>query len=240
MSSIYNLKWTALAAIPVALTMALSTVAVPSAQAADPVLAPAVRPGSVAGALAASYPVPDGAVFVSPSGSDANPGTVGAPLKTVNFAATKMKAGGTVVLRGGVYREGAAGYSVGGTKYIIEPKNLSIQAYPGEEAWMDGTVPVTSWSRVNGGDFKTAWSTPDFCNGAYYSRHFSQQTRSGPCSASDSIGGAASLGDPQMVFVNGREITEVASLAALTADTFFYDWYKREMHLGFRSGGQDC
>ncbi|MGO1488737.1 MAG: right-handed parallel beta-helix repeat-containing protein [Arachnia sp.] len=219
------------------LAAAVTGTVAPTAQ-ADTSASVAKQPSSIASTLGTTHPVPSGAVFVSPTGSDSNPGTLKAPMRTVNYAANRTRAGGTVVLRGGVYREGAAGHSTGGTKYIIEPKNLTIQAYPGEEAWMDGTVPVSSWSKTATGKYKTAWSTPNFCGGAYYSRHYSNQTQSGPCSASDAIGGAASLGDPQMVFVNGREIKEVASEAALTADTFFYNWYSREIQLGFDPAGK--
>lgn len=43
--------------------------------------------------------------FVSPSGSDNNPGTLQAPLATVNRGMELAQAGDSVLLRGGVYRE---------------------------------------------------------------------------------------------------------------------------------------
>ena len=63
--------------------------------------------------------IPAGAFFVSPSGSDANPGTEAAPWRTIAKAAATATAGHTVVLRAGEYgaygtrttfsRSGAAG-----------------------------------------------------------------------------------------------------------------------------------
>ena len=195
-------------------------------------------PTSVANTLTTNYAVPTGALFVSPTGSDANAGTQAAPFKTINVAISKVKSGGTLVVRGGVYREGAAGYATGGTNYVIRPTNITVQAYPGETPWMDGTVAVTSWTKVASDDYKVAWSTPSYCAGSYYTRNFASQTSTGPCSYSDAIGGSASLGDPQMVFVNGAEIKEVASAAQLTSTTFYYDWSAKEVHLGFDPAGK--
>ena len=198
-----------------------------------------LQPSSLEITLKTNYAVPAGALFVSPTGSDANAGTQAAPFKTVNFAITKVKSGGTLVVRGGVYREGAAGYSTGGTKYVIQPTNITIQAYPGETPWLDGTEVVSTWTKASATDYKVAWSTPDYCAGSFYTRNFASQAATGPCSYSDAIGGNASLGDPQMVFVNGTELKEVASAAQLTADTFYYDWSAREIHLGSNPAGKN-
>ena len=44
-------------------------------------------------------------LFVSPSGSNSNPGTAGAPFATIAFAASKARPGDTVKIGPGVYRE---------------------------------------------------------------------------------------------------------------------------------------
>ena len=44
-------------------------------------------------------------LFVSPRGNDKNPGTAKAPFATIAYAASKAKAGDTVKLAPGVYRE---------------------------------------------------------------------------------------------------------------------------------------
>jgi parallel beta-helix repeat protein len=94
----------------------------------------------------ARYEVPSGAVVVAPSGNDSAAGTSAAPLRTVAAAVTKAKSGGTVVLRAGSYNEG-----------VVVPfqKKLTIQSWPGEAVWLDGSVPVSTWQRSGSG-----WSTP--------------------------------------------------------------------------------
>ena len=44
-------------------------------------------------------------LFVSPGGNDKNPGTAKAPFATISYAASKAKAGDTVKLAPGIYRE---------------------------------------------------------------------------------------------------------------------------------------
>ncbi len=216
---------------------ALTLAATPTPASATAFAVSSKLPSTTSSAIRTNYSVPSGAVFVSPSGSDSAAGTSTAPYKTLGYALTKVKASGTVVMRGGVYREGASGYNTGGTNYIPSPTSITIQSYPGETVWMDGTVPVTDWTRVSTTDYKVAWSTPSYCAGQYYSRNYNSQTTTGPCSYSDAIGGNSSLGDPQMVFVDGTEITEVASLSKLTSNSFYYDWSARVMHLGFNPSG---
>jgi parallel beta-helix repeat protein len=94
----------------------------------------------------ASYAVPSGALFVAPGGNDSAAGSQAAPFRTLGAAVAKAKAGGTVVLRAGSYNES-----------VVVPFNkpLTIQAYPKEAVWLDGSVPVSSWQRSGSG-----WSTP--------------------------------------------------------------------------------
>ena len=44
-------------------------------------------------------------IFVSPSGSNKNPGTANAPFATIAFAASKAQPGDTVKIGPGIYRE---------------------------------------------------------------------------------------------------------------------------------------
>jgi len=73
--------------------------------------------------------------YVSTSGNDNNPGTLGLPWRTIQHAANVVMAGDTVFVRGGVYKEhvnvpvsgnATAGY-------------ITFQSYPGETAIVDGT-----------------------------------------------------------------------------------------------------
>ena len=77
-----------------------------------------------------------GAVYyVATTGSDASPGTQAAPWRTIQHAATSVKAGDTVNIRVGVYNE-AVTPSVSGS---ATAGSITFQSYPGETATIDGT-----------------------------------------------------------------------------------------------------
>ena len=77
-----------------------------------------------------------GAVYyVSTSGSDSSAGSQTAPWRTIQHAATSVKAGDTVNIRSGVYNE-AVTPSVSGS---AAAGSITFQSYPGETAVIDGT-----------------------------------------------------------------------------------------------------
>jgi parallel beta-helix repeat protein len=101
----------------VALVSLGSIGALPSAQAAG---------GGPATAAASVY-------VVSPSGSDDNPGSLGAPFATIAKAAEVVAPGDTVMLRGGIYR-GRVTFTRGGS--AAEP--IAFIAYQAEVPVIDG------------------------------------------------------------------------------------------------------
>jgi hypothetical protein len=105
------------------------------------VLAPAVLLAGCAGAQSGTT------YYVSTSGNDSNPGTIGAPWKTIQHAASTVTAGATVDVRAGTYNESVTLDHSGSTSagYIV------FQSYPGETAIVDGTgVACCGTSTVNG------------------------------------------------------------------------------------------
>src|SRR5690606_13456470 len=85
----------------------------------------------------ASYGVPDSGqvIFVSPSGSNSAAGTISAPKQTLAGALSAASNGAVIVMREGLYHES-----------LSVTKAVTIQAYPGEEVWLDGSKEYTSWS----------------------------------------------------------------------------------------------
>jgi hypothetical protein len=85
--------------------------------------------------IASAAGAASGTFYVSPTGSDANPGTFAAPWRTIQKAASTVGAGSTVNIRAGVYREKVdvqvSGSAAGG--YI------TFRSNPGETAILDGT-----------------------------------------------------------------------------------------------------
>jgi hypothetical protein len=91
-------------------------------------------------------------LYVSPQGSNSNPGTVDAPFQTVHKAIDAATAAMrqwqtedvTISLRGGIYRLdrpltfGPASSGANGHKLVL-------QSYPGEHAVISGGVPITGW-----------------------------------------------------------------------------------------------
>ena len=98
----------------------------------------------------ARYPLPEGAVVVAPGGDDRAPGTLDAPLATIAAAVARAPADGTVVLRGGVYRQAVG--SVG--------KPLTFQPYLDEHPVLSGADVVTGWTRQGTAWATTTWRSP--------------------------------------------------------------------------------
>jgi hypothetical protein len=71
--------------------------------------------------------------FVSPDGSDTNPGTYSLPWKTIRKATQMITAGDSVFIRDGIYNEYVAIYQSG-----TEVEPIVIQAFPGENPIIDG------------------------------------------------------------------------------------------------------
>ena len=94
--------------------------------------------------------------FVSPNGSDTNPGTFLQPWRTIGKAARTVVPGDSVYVRAGIYNE-AVSLNVSGT----EQKPINFLAYPGETPIVEGNnhLPTTwtaliyvkgDWIRISG------------------------------------------------------------------------------------------
>jgi len=95
--------------------------------------------------------------YLSPEGSDSNPGTVTQPFFTLNKVWTVIFAGDTVFLRGGTY-------NFNSTQYLINKKGtatntIKIWAYPGE-------IPVITRNTTTG--FKDIWQSGICFTGDYF------------------------------------------------------------------------
>lgn len=118
---------------------------------------------SVAGsATTLANPPPTTSFYISPTGSDANLGTIGAPFLTINRARTavqairsSMTADITVYLRGGTYyltstqQFSNADGGLNGFKVIYK-------SYTGEKAHISGGRVITGWTNIGNG----LWRAP--------------------------------------------------------------------------------
>jgi hypothetical protein len=197
---------------------------------AAPILPPPVVPPLVAGSVplgTTNYTIPAGAVFVSPTGSNANAGTLAAPWQTIAHALTAVGSNAVIVLRAGTYRESIT-HSLNG---------LTIQAYPGEVVWWDGSVPVTGWTQ-NG----STWSAP-WVNVTDRSSTFSAGAPEDPRPGWGFVNPAYPCASwPDQVWINGKWLQEVDSLAKVGPGTFFSEgvasgtnnltWTSSRLHIG--------
>jgi hypothetical protein len=111
-------------------------------------------------------------LFVAPDGDDARPGTPGAPLRTIQKAADLARAGDTVIVRAGVYREHVF------LRFSGDPgKPIVLRNAPGERPIIDGEgrgrIELKSehgwqkpigWITVEGFEVRNGWDGIKFYN----------------------------------------------------------------------------
>jgi poly(beta-D-mannuronate) C5 epimerase len=155
--------------------------------------------------LNTSYPIPAGAVFAAPGGDDANSGSQSEPVRSVAAAIAKAPRGGTVVLRGGTYREAVGSVT----------KRLTIQAFPHEYPVLSGADVVTGWTRAGRGWRTTSWSSP-----------FAQdQFRT------DEVVAGTAAGRVEQAFRDGKSLKQVMGLDELTSGTFWINPSSKQLHV---------
>ena len=178
-----------------------------------------------AGAVgSARYPAPADALFVAPSGSDANPGTRAEPYKTLAKALTRNRSGQTIVLRAGTYHESV----------VVAPGHAAtIQPYPGEKVWFDGTRTVKGFT-ASGGAHVARWTvkldaSPTYTKGA----------PDGKATGWQFVNPARPMAaHPDMVWIGSTEQKQVKSRSLVKAGTFYVDTAKGKLYLGSNPAGK--
>jgi autotransporter-associated beta strand protein len=93
--------------------------------------------------------------YVSPTGSDSNPGTFAQPFRTIQKAADTVQAGDEAIIRGGTYRETVTLRDSGTSTAPIR-----FQAYAGESATITGLDVVSGWAQYSGSIYQTSLTNP--------------------------------------------------------------------------------
>ena len=100
-----------------------------------------------------TFPPTDGVLFVSNDGSDANPGSLLAPFRTIQNAIDNAKPGDVVSIRGGTYRERLRIQDLNGR----EDARITFENYQNEEVVLTGAEPITtSWEQHDSNIWKTS------------------------------------------------------------------------------------
>ncbi|PFA47910.1 hypothetical protein CN391_25930 [Bacillus anthracis] len=103
--------------------------------------------------------------YVSPAGSDLNPGTLDQPFATIQKAANVAKEGSTIYIRGGIYNQ-----KVRVTHSGVSGAPITFQNYQDEKVILDGSavkldddglfsIEDKNYIQVNGLEFRNLKST---------------------------------------------------------------------------------
>ena len=171
-------------------------------------------------------PVTGTVVYVAKNGSDTTgAGSLGAPYATLGKAAGVAPDGSTIVMREGLYHEGGSyvpgnGGALAGIRFANN--NVTVQNYPGDEVWLDGSEAVSGWT-FDG----TNWRLP------FVTRLDRSATNSrGKNSAADVAGaGGYTWVNPafptaawsEQLYLGGKRLRTAASLSDLGPGKFFVE-----------------
>ncbi|WP_316296417.1 right-handed parallel beta-helix repeat-containing protein, partial [Clavibacter michiganensis] len=133
--------------------------------------------------------------------------------------------GRTIVVRAGTYRE---------TVVMPAGKALTLQSYPGEAVWLDGSRTLTSWTASGSTRYAAGWDVT-FDASPTYTRGAPDGTREGWAFVDPARPMAA---HPDQVWIGQAAQRQVASLAQVTAGTFFVDTAADRLYLGSDPGSQ--
>jgi parallel beta-helix repeat protein len=167
----------------------------------------------------ASYAVPSGAIFVSTGGSDSNSGSQSSPLRTLRAATVKASSGKTIVMRQGTYNESVT---------VASSKRLTIQNYPHEAVWLDGSIPVRNWTQSGSRWVSSGWRA-----------EFGSSMGGGSGFKTRFIGSNPMAADPDQVFINGVALRQVSSASNVTAGTFAVNDSLDTITIGSSPSGND-
>jgi parallel beta-helix repeat protein len=209
---------------PTTSTATVAPTATTTSSAAPPTTAPPASGGNgsvgSSGSIAvgsARYTAPSSAIYVSPSGSDSAAGSSSAPMKTVSAAINRATSGATIVLRAGTYHES-----------VTISKTLTIQNYPGEAVWFEGSSAVSNFVK-SGTTWRLDGWTAEFDASQTY-------TFGAPPSSEANWGfvnpSYPMASHPDQVWIDGVAQKQASSLAGVQPGWFYVDYAANRLHLG--------
>lgn len=151
---------------------------------------------------------------VSKSGNDGNPGSLTEPFLTIGAAAKLAKAGDTITVHQGIYRERVNPVNGG----LNELKRILYRAADAEEVILKGSEIVEGWKRVNG----SVW-TVDLPNSV-----FGDYNPYGVLLEGDWLNKKGMDHHTGEVFLNGISLFEKASLKEVIESVPYPDARDRE------------
>jgi len=179
-----------------------------------------VRPARVGAAAPGTtrFPVPDDALVVAPR-------PAGGVYTSIARAVAAAPDGATVVVREGSYHESLV---------LPREKRVTVQAWPGEEVWLDGSSRVSGWRKAGGAWVVDGWehhfdASPTYTQGA------PEDPRPGWTFVDPAHPMAA---HPDQLWLDGTAQRQVGSRAEVTGGTFFVDQPARQLVMGSSPTGR--
>jgi parallel beta-helix repeat protein len=125
------------------------------------------------------------------------------------------------VLRGGTYHE----------YFIVPPgKNITVQSYPGEAVWFDGSTTVSTWVKQG-----STWVSNNWTAQFDHSASFSKGSDAGNFVNSTYPMAAY----PDQMFVDGRQLDQVASSVVPGPGQFAVDYAAKTLTMGSDPTGHE-
>jgi hypothetical protein len=143
-------------------------------------------------------------LYVATNGSDAANGSANAPFATLSKAISATSNGGTIVVKGGTYRQG--------NLTVPANKTVRIIAYPGEKPVFAGSVGYTSGWTSEGGLKWHSYAPQPATDGSGIS------FTTGMNLTGDGIGKY-----PDQAWVGNTQLRQVSAKTAVTGSTFWVD-----------------
>lgn len=146
-------------------------------------------------------------------------------MHTLARATALAPAGGTVVLRAGVYHESVE---------VESNKPITIQSYPHEAVWLDGSTVVTGWTQRGDTWVHTGW-TAKFDSTAGYT----------PGQPSTGVNWTfvnpayPMASHPDQAWIDGSRLAQVGSAAQVVPGTFYVDYNSDELVIGNNPSGHE-
>ncbi len=189
-----------------------------------PLSQPSGPPPGARAVGSASYSIPSDALYVSPSGNDQAQGTKAHPLLTVQQAVSLAHSGQTIVLRGGTYNQRVT---------VLPGKPVTIEPYPHEAVWFDGSTIVSHWQQDG-----TAWVSDGWTAHFDNSPSYTQGAAPSSNPKFDFVGSQNPLAaDPDQVWIDGTALRQVATPNEVTPGTFAVDYGTSQLFVGSNPNG---
>ncbi|MDB5162671.1 MAG: putative sortase-sorted surface protein [Candidatus Saccharibacteria bacterium] len=159
-------------------------------------------------------------VYIAPTGSDTNSGTVGSPFATLAKAISTASNGSNIVIRGGTYRDHV-------NVKVPLTKTLKLIAYPGETPVFNGAQTVSGGWVTDGSLRYIAYTPRPVADGSGISFTTGQNL------TGDGVGKY-----PDQAWIGSTQLRQVSARASVVNGTFWVDQTNDRLYMTATNAAQ--